>query len=68
MPSEKPRITVYVDNEEMKAEIEALAARRRQSASQFILSLCEKALEEEAAGGNLELSSNSRNAPDSKDA
>ena len=58
MPSNRPRITVYVDDKELKAEIEALAKRHRQTVSSFVLSLCEKALEEEVVERSSDFSRN----------
>ncbi len=52
MPSEKPRITVYLD-EDLKEELEELARLNDRPVSNFVLTLIKQAITDAKAQGQL---------------
>lgn len=53
MPSEKPRIVVYLEDPEMKSRLEELAAAHDRPVSNYLLTLIKRELEQAEADGTL---------------
>ena len=53
MPSEKPRIVVYLEDADMKSRLEALAAAHDRPVSNYLLTLIKRELAQAEADGTL---------------